>query len=164
MEHATDIYLAADVKSSVTSAPSPNCGTAEALSRRRRRRRTRWRRACAALPRRTRIAVRTHDQPEAVRLPNGPWTRMDLLSACGMSGARRTRAQLRTRSGAGRPAATFARAPVFVRCHLLEWRKPVVATVALSVCLLTSQRRDASALRPRPRPLRRGSPSCARAW
>ena len=81
-----------------------------------------------------------------------------------MSGARRTRAQLRTRSGAGRPAATFARAPVFVRCHLLEWRKPVVATLALSVCLLTSQRRDASALRPRLRPLRRGSPSCARAW
>eukprot|EP00964_Phaeocystis_antarctica_P060965 scaffold36382_cov61-Phaeocystis_antarctica.AAC.1 len=43
-------------KSSVTSAPSPNSGTAEALSRRPRHRRSRWRCACAALPRRTRIA------------------------------------------------------------------------------------------------------------
>eukprot|EP00964_Phaeocystis_antarctica_P051375 scaffold29965_cov68-Phaeocystis_antarctica.AAC.1 len=63
----------------------------------------------------------------------------------------------------GRTSGRHLRAPpVFVPCNLLERRKPVVATLALSVCLLTSQRRDASALRPRPRPLRRGSPSCAR--
>ena len=34
---------------------------------------------------------------------------MDLLSASGIGGARSTRARLRTRSVAGRPAATFAR-------------------------------------------------------
>ena len=143
--------------------PSPNLGTTEALLPSAAAPAQRWRRVCAALPRRTSTAARTHDQPEAAPAQRA----VDADGSAERERHRRGSEHARTTAHAlrGRTSRRHLRAPtVFARCHLLERRKPVVATVALSVCLLTGRRPDASALRPRPRPLRRGSPSCPRAW